>query len=173
MTAENSKWASRKQKAAHECKRLAFLFLYLACFFCSFATYNMLMLNDFRSSYVRYSFGLVSAFVIAKVILIGEYAQLGKGRESWPLFLSVLYRAFLFALLALAFHGVEEFIKAVLHAENVVNALRDMRIELLVARVLVVFFSFIVLFAFLELQRRLGEDAFRALIFGARTDRKV
>jgi hypothetical protein len=47
------------------------------------------------------------------------------------------------------------------------TALRDIRIDDLLGRSLVVFCTFIPLFAFRELQRVLGEENFRALFFGA------
>jgi hypothetical protein len=173
MTAEISRKASLKQKAAREFKKVAVMSLYLACFFCTVATYNMLLLNDFQSARFRYSFSLVNALVIAKVIILGEQAHVGKRYEGKPLFVSAIYKAFLFAMLALAFHGVEELIRARLHSENVVSALRETRIDQLLVHTLIVFFAFIFLFAFLELRRRLGEDNFRALVYGAETDRAV
>ena len=173
MTAENSHRATRKQKAAQELKELALLSLYLACFFCSVATYNMLLLHDFRISFFNYSFALINAIVIAKVILIGKWAHLGEAQERHSLFLAVLYKAFLFGLLALVFHGVEELIKGLMKGESVASGLRGMQIGLLLAHTLVVFFAFVSLFAYLELRRRLGEDNFWALIFGGRMDRKV
>jgi hypothetical protein len=172
MTAENSHWATRKQKATRELKELSLLSLYLACFFCSFATYNMLLLHDFQISFFHYSFALINAIVIAKVIVIGQWAHLGEGHEGRPLYLAVLYKAFLFGLLALVFHGIEELIKQLMKGESVASGLREMEITLLLARTLVVFFAFVSLFAYLELRRRLG-DSFQALIFGGRMDRKV
>ena len=60
-----------KQKAIHEFIQFLGIFLYLAFFFCAVSTYRMLLLSDFRDSYINYSFSVINAFVIAKVILIG------------------------------------------------------------------------------------------------------
>jgi len=68
-------------------------------------------------------------------------------------------------LLVLGFHVVEEVIKLLLHRENLARALHEIRIDDLLGRSLVVFCTFITLFAFRELQRVLGEDNFRALFF--------
>jgi len=86
MSDKNSKSADLTRTAVHEFQQLVAISLYLAFFFCAVATYRML-LNDFRDSYFNYLAGLINALVIAKVILIGEYAHLGKKYEHrWRLF---------------------------------------------------------------------------------------
>src|SRR5271155_2047097 len=111
MNTDISKGATFKQKAVHELQEFFGIFLYLAFFFCAFATYSMLLLNEFHVSYFVFGTALINALVIAKVILIGEYAHLGKKHEVKPLFESATYKAFLFSLLVFAFHIVEEVIK--------------------------------------------------------------
>ena len=165
MDSENSQKATLKQKATHEFQEFAGIFLYLAFFFCSLATYSMLLLNKFHVSYYNYGEALINALVIAKVILIGEYAHLGKKHETKPLLLSATHKAFLFGLLVFAFHLVEEGVRLLIHGETVANALHQIRFDDLLSRCLVIFCTFIPLFAFRELQRVLGEDEFRSLFF--------
>jgi len=165
MNAEISKRANFKQKAAHELEELVGIFLYLAFFFCAIATYSMLLLNQFHVSYFFFGTALLNALVVAKVILIGEYAHLGKKHETKPLFQSALYKAFLFSLLVFAFHIVEEAIKRLWHGENFATAYHRIRINELLARSVVVFCTFLPLFAFRELRRVLGEDNFWSLVF--------
>jgi hypothetical protein len=162
---DNSKHARLKQKAKHEFEELAAVFLYLAFFFCALATYNMLLLNKFHISYFTYGTALINALVIAKVILIGESVHLGKKQEHRPLFLSALNKAFLFGLLVFAFHIVEEEVERLLHGETMASAWHAMRFDDLLGRSVVVFCTFIPLFAFMELRRVLGEGNFRALVF--------
>jgi len=139
--------------------------LYLAFFFCAVATYSMILLDKFHVSYFTYGAALINALVIAKVILIGEYAHLGKKHEAKPLFLSSVYKAFLFSLLVFAFHIIEEVIKRLWHGETMAGASRELRFDDLLCRSLIVFCTFVPLFAFRELQRVLGEENFRALFF--------
>jgi hypothetical protein len=167
MSDESSKKANLKQKAKHELEQLTIIFLYLAFFFCAIATYSMLLLDKFYVWYFAYGFALINAFAIAKVILIGEYVRLGKKLESKPLLLSAIYKSFLFGLLAFVFHIIEEVIKHLLHGQNMATAFRDMRIDELLARSVVIFCTFIPLFAFRELQRVMGEDDFQSLFFKA------
>ena len=165
MNAEGPKEATLKQKATHELREFAVISLYLAFFFCAVATYSLLLLNEFHVSYFMYGTALIDALVIAKVILIGEYAHLGKQQEGKPLFQSAIYKAFLFSLLVFALHIFEEAIKRRWHGENFATAFHGIRVSELLARSVVVFCAFLPLFAFRDLRRVLGEDNFRSLFF--------
>jgi hypothetical protein len=165
MNAEDPKKATLQQRATHELREFAAISLYLAFFFCAIATYSMLLLNQIHVSYFIYGTALINAVVIAKVILIGEYAHLGRKHESKPLFQSALYKAFLFSLLVFAFHIVEEAIKRRWHGENFAAAYRGIRINELLARSVIVFCTFLPLFAFRELRRVLGQENFWSLFF--------
>jgi hypothetical protein len=165
MNVELSKKEILKQKAAHEFQEFAGIFLYLAFFFCAIATYSMVLLDKLHIPYFNYGAALINALVIAKVILIGEYAHLGSKHETKPLLLSAVYKAFLFGLLVFAFHIVEEIIKRLLHGDAIINASHNIHLDDLLSRSLIIFCTFIPLFAFRELQRVLGDDRFRALFF--------
>lgn len=167
MNKTNSAKPDLKKKAAHEAKELLVIFLYLAFFFCAVATYRMLLLNEFHASYLDYGAALINALVIAKVILIGGYAHLGKKHEAKPLLVSSLYKAFLFGLLVFAFHVVEEVVKRLVHGEHMTGAFHNVRIDDVLARSVIIFCTFIPLFGFLELRRVLGEDQFHNLVFRA------
>jgi hypothetical protein len=158
-----------KQKAIHEGQEFAGIFLYLAFFFCAVVAYSTILLGKFQVSAFSYGSALINALVIAKVILIGEYAHLGKKQEGRPLVLSALYKAFLFTLLVFGFHVVEEVIKQLVRGDAVTSAFREIRLDIFLCRSLVIFCTFIPLFAFRELQRVLGEDKFRALFFRSGT----
>jgi hypothetical protein len=165
MATDNSKKASLKQKAVHELEEFGAISLYLAFFFCAVVTYSMLLLKQYQVPYYNYATALINALIVAKVILIGQYAHLGNRQESKPLFQSAIYKAFMFTLLVFAFHILEELIKRLWHGDAVAAASRNIRVDDLLARSLVVFCTFVPLFAFLELRRVLGEDRFSDLLF--------
>jgi hypothetical protein len=169
MSAEDTKGASLKQKAVHELEDFAAISLYLALFFCAVVTYGTVLLGKFEISYYAYGSALINALVIAKIILIGEYARLGKGQEARPLFLSALFKAFLFTLLVFCFHVLEDVIKQLVHRGTIASAFHEMHLDTFAARSLLVFSVFIPLFGFRELRRVLGEDKFQALFFGTGT----
>ena len=165
MNASNPQKTSLKQKAAHEFREIATISLYLAFFFCALATYSMLLLGQFHISYFAYGAALINALVITKVILIGEAVHVGDKFESRPLFYSAIYKAFMYGLLVLAFHFLEEIVKLLIHKKAVIAGLHQIRLDDLLARSVIVFCTFIPLFAFREMRRVLGEDKFRALLF--------
>jgi hypothetical protein len=165
MSVQASEKPTLKQKAEHELEELAAIFLYLAFFFCALATYSMLLLDKYDVSYFNYGVALLNALIIAKVILIGEYARLGKKHENKPLFLSSLYKAILFSALVFAFHVVEEVVKRLIHGESMGGAFHQVRLDDLASRALIIFCTFLPLFAFRELQRVMGEEKFRDLFF--------
>ena len=161
-----------KQKAIHEFKQFVGIFLYLAFFFSAVTTYRMLLLGDFRDSYINYTFSVINALVVAKVILIGEYTHLGKRLEDQSLLASSIYKAFLFGLLTFAFHIIEEAIKAMLHGKGAASAVLDIHVTDLLARTIVVFCTFIPLFGFREARRVLGENKFSELFFHSTAKRR-
>jgi hypothetical protein len=172
MSIENSAGKGLKQKTIHELWELAWVFLYLAFFFCSLELYSVLLLRDFHVKYLNFGFALINALVIAKVILLGEYARIGRKYEERPLILSAAYKAILFVVLVFVFHLVEELVKRLLHNGHFAGALAQVRVNDLLGRGIIVFCTFLPLFAFRELRRVLGEKKFMDLFFrsGARPD---
>jgi len=169
MSDELSRTADLKEKARHELVQFLGIFLYLAFFFCALTAYSMLLLHKYDVSYYSFGAAIVNALVIAKVILIGEYAHLGKKHETKPLLWSAIYKAFLFSLLVFGFHIVEELIKLLFAGETIASGFQKVRFDDLLARTMVIFCTFIPLFAFRELQRVLGDDSFFALFLGGGT----
>jgi hypothetical protein len=172
MSAEISQSTSLRQKAAHETKEMIIVTVYLAFFFCALATYSMLLLGKSELAYFTYGTAVVNALVVAKVILIGEAAHLGKRHEAKPLMYSCLYKAFLYTLLVFAFHFVEEIIKRLIHGKDIAGAFGDVPWDELLARSVIIFCTFIPFFAFRELGRVLGQDKFRALLLQERAAAK-
>ena len=171
MSSEHSKASVLKQKAIHELVEAVEISLYLGFFFCAVVTYRLILLHDFRDWALNYGFAVINALVVAKVILIGEATHLGKKYEARSLLLSSIYKALVFGLLVFGFHIVEEAIKRILHGGAIGDAFRDMHIDDLLCRSLVVFCTFIPLFAFRELRRVMGEDKFNDLVLHARASK--
>ena len=162
----NSTHPDRKQKIKHELREMTELFVYLAFFFVALAVYDMLLLRRYSVEYLTITFALLNAAVITKVIMIGEYAKLGRRHEEKALLISAVWKAFVFGLLVFAFHVVEEVIKRLIHGEDLAGASRQIRFEQFAGRSLVVFCVFIPLFAFREFRRAMGEEEFNSLVFG-------
>ena len=163
MSSKDPAAPSFKQKAKKELKDYFRISIYLAFFFCALVTYTNLLVRQYGGSSLNYTFAIINALVIGKVILIGEMVNLGKRAEARPLYQSVLLKAILFSLLVLAFHFLEEFIKRLIHGEPSGTVWRNIDPNELIGRSLLVFCTFLPLFAFIELRRVLGEEEFFAL----------
>jgi hypothetical protein len=164
----NSAHPTLKQKAKHEAKEMTELLIYLLFFFFSLALYDMLLLAEYHAGTWHFAFALINALVITKVIMIGEYAKLGRRHENKPLIVSAIWKAFIFGVLVFAFHFIEEGIKRLVHGTKVITTPHELSLEQLGARTVIVFCIFVPLFAFRELRRVMGEEKFRAMVFGSR-----
>jgi hypothetical protein len=168
MNTENSKNKGLKQVVVHELKQMTFITVYLAFFFCALATYSALLMQKSEVAYLTYGAALINALVVAKVILIGEAAHVGKSHEAKPLVYSCFYKAFLYTLLVVAFHVIEEIIKGMIHGKDVTSAFRDIHPDEVLARSVIIFCTFIPFFAFRELARVLDPEKLRSLFFASR-----
>jgi hypothetical protein len=168
VSGEHAKTTSLKQKAEHEVKEITIVFVYLAFFFCAMATYSMLLLNTYDISFYNYGAALLNAFLVTKVILLGEAAHVGKREEDRPLLYSAIYKAFLYSLLVFAFHIIEETVIGLFHGKPITSAFHDIRLDELLARTVIVFCTFIPFFAFRELGRVMGQDTLRSLLVRTR-----
>jgi hypothetical protein len=155
-----------KQKAKHEFIEFVVIAAYLAFFFCALVTYTMLLLKKYEVSddVLNYSFALINALVIGKVILIGEMLHLGRGYEKRPLYQSVLLKSLIFAGLVLVFHILEEVVKRIIAGEPSGAVWHRLHWTDMVSRVLVIFCAFVPLFAFRELRRVIGEEKLYAIV---------
>lgn len=153
-----------KQRVVHEANELLWTFLFLALFFCTLATYSMLLLGEYHVRYIAYGSALLQAAVLAKVAVVGKKVGLGRKLERKPILVSASSKAALFALLAVAIHVLEEVVKAKLHGPPL--SFHGLRLDQILVRNMVVFWAFIPFFMFSELRRALGEDKFKALFQG-------
>jgi hypothetical protein len=160
---------SLKQRAAHEMREFFVVFLFLAPFFISFATYRMYLVHESRSALFQYGTALVNALVLAKIILIGQIAGLGKRTESLPLVVPTLVKSFGFTILALAFHALEALVHDLVQGQAFSDAIRTVAVMErgeMFRLGLIMFFSFIPFFFLGEIRRTMGEEKFAELTLG-------
>jgi len=168
MTNEHLERPGLRQKLAHEFREMTWIFLYLALFLCALATYSTLLLREFHLSYFAYGTALLNALIMSKVILLGEYAHLGRRHEGKPLLFTAVIKALHFAVLMAVVHVVEEVVKHMFHDHTAAGAMRELargRLTEILVRNLVFFFALVPFFAFRELRRVLGEEKFFGLFF--------
>jgi len=155
-----------KERATHELKDYAFVSGYLAVLFCAVATYTMLLLRKYgESSTLNYTFALINALVIGKVILIGDMMHIGRRAETRPLYQTVILKSIAFGLFIFAFHLLEEFVKRLIHHEPPGTVLHEIELTQLISRAIVILCALMPLFAFRELPRYLGEGKLHEIFF--------
>ncbi|MEG9436581.1 hypothetical protein JAO29_10460 [Edaphobacter sp. HDX4] len=153
-----------RQRATHELKDYLILSGYLAVLFCAISAYTQLLLSKYDvDSELTFTFALINALVIGKVILLGEMMHLGRRIEARPLYQFVLLKSILFTLLVFAFHLLEEVIKRIYHHLPTGTVLHKLDLEKITASSIIILCAFIPLFAFRELGRALGPGRLSAL----------
>jgi hypothetical protein len=164
--------AGWKQKVVAEFIEYWVVVAYLFWFFAVFTWYRRFVLAEYHISYAHYSFALVEALVLAKLILIGDALRFGQKLDHKPLIVPTLWKAAVFSLWVAVFSILEHTVEGLLRHQGLAAGFGELastgKYELL-ARCLVMFSVFIPFFACKELGRILGEGQLLALFFrGAR-----
>lgn len=169
MKAKESKL---KQKILFEMHLFMIYSLFLALFFTSLTMYKRLILGEYSISYFHYGSGLIQALILSKIILIGESLQLGEKLSDKPLIIPTLYKTVLFSILVLIFTIIEHFVIGYFHGIGFTSLYQELLtkgLDEILAKVLVVFFVFILFFAFLETSWALGDGKLINLFFTRKT----
>ena len=143
-------------------------FAYLAVFFGVFTWYRRLILAEYEISYYHYGVALIEAFVLAKVILLGNALKLGRHSGDRPLVYSTLRKAIVFTIWVGFFEVIEHTIGGVLRGKGLEQSFLHMLHQgraALLAKCLVTFVAFVPFFAFQELGQFLGEGRLMTLFF--------
>lgn len=163
-----------KKRAGHEIGELLTVLMILAPFLVSFAIFRQYVEGTCGTQPFSYATALaaalINALVLAKVILIGEMAKVGKSSESKPLLIPTLHKAAVFTVVYLIVHLLENAVRSLFHGQTLAGAMRSVIIPgELMALSLVVFFAFIPFFGLRELRRVVGAAEFRSLFLGGGT----
>jgi hypothetical protein len=168
MNSSEKKKKSIKKKIIHEISEYWIIVAYLTLVFAAFTQYRRFILAVHDITYTNYGFAIIEALILAKVVMVGDVARLGRGLEHKPLIYSTLYKTVVFTFFVGLFTIVENMIKGLWKGKGVMGGLADFfgkgNHELL-ANSLVVFVAFIPFFAVRELGRVLGQDKIRTLFF--------
>ena len=103
---------SLKARALDELRQYAIITLYLWVFFALFSFYRRMILEENGISVWQQTLAIVNALVFGKVILIAQALHLEAGLRKYPRIYIVLGNALMFTIVLMAFHILEEAIKA-------------------------------------------------------------
>jgi hypothetical protein len=161
---------SLKQKAVEEAKRMLVITAYLWVLLSVFELHRVgvLRAQHLPHSY-RVGFSLINALILAKVILIADALHAGKRLVGATMLAVVILKSLIFAMILICFDIVEEVIVGLFHGKTLAESLPVLAGGGLEGQLIVGVMIFVVLipfFAFTELRRAIGEDAFDDLVFG-------
>lgn len=162
---------SLKERAVGELEKFVVIAVYLFILLGVFSLHRQLLQGRGISLWQE-GFAIVNALVLAKVILIGEALELGKGAEGQALAWIVLRKSLIFAVLLVAFHIFEEAARAWFEGRPLSSAVTGFGGSLAgVAAYGAIFFVTLIPFlAFQEVARVLGNDVLWRLFFRPRVN---
>jgi hypothetical protein len=167
-----------KKRIVHGLRMFLLYFIFLALFFSVFTIYRSMIISQYTNPYFDFSYDIIEALILAKIIIIGQEFGLGERFKGWPLIIPTIYKAVVFGILVIIFKILEHFITGLIRGESsntVFQKLVNTDWPVLLAQGLVMFFVFILLFSFVELENVLGESKVYNLFFKRRdleTDKK-
>ena len=163
---------SLKERAVSELEKYAIISVYLCVLFTLLSLHRQL-LQGHGISVWQHGFAIVNGLVLGKVILIGEELELGKGKASHALAWVVLRKSLIFAILLVAFHILEEAIRAWFEGQPMSGALTSLGGSLagVMSYAAIFFVVLIPFYAFQEAARILGGGTLWDLFFRPRLNR--
>jgi len=154
-----------------EARRFFVRFLYLWILFALFALHKSILLPDEGIIYGQ-GFAILNAFVLAKVMLIGDHLHVGENFDTRPLVYPVLFKSALFALMLVCFDLIEEIVVGSLRGKSIAESIWSIgggTLEGILSIGIIIFVVLIPYFAFREMTKVVGEHQMRELLFVRRT----
>src|ERR1700730_7519718 len=167
----NERLLRLKTRAIDETRELFGIFIYLWVLLSLFSLHKALVLND-ESLIYHQGFALINALALAKVVLVAEFFHVGDNLKNRPLIYPIMFKSAVFAAILLCFHMIEEMLLGVLHGKPLFQSVPDIGGGKLQGILMVGIIMFVVLmpfFAFRELERAIGTEELRSLLFGDET----
>jgi hypothetical protein len=167
----NERLLRLKTGAIDESKKLFGIFIYLWVLLSMFSLHKALVLND-ESLIYHQGFALINALALAKVVLVAEFFHFGDTLKNRPLIYPIMFKSAVFAVILICFHIIEETLIGVLHGKTFSQSIPDIGGGSLQGILMVGIIMFVVLmpfFAFRELDRAIGKEQLRSLLFAGET----
>lgn len=155
-------------KTRHEIELFLIYTVFLAILFSMFNIYERLLLSGCGGKTIPYGYAIIEAMILAKFILIGEYFQPKKKHYSTPLIIPVIIKSLVFTVAVLLFTLLEHIISGMLEAKDIstiLTAFFNHRINIALAKCVVILFVFFLFFIILEISRVMGDKELMRLFF--------
>lgn len=163
---------SLKERAFDELRHYLIITLYLWLLFAVFSLYKRLILQEHGISAWGQTLAIVNALVFGKVILIAQALHLEAGLRKYPRVWIVLGNAFVFAIVCIAFHIIEDAIKAWFSGRALATSISDFgggTVSGFLTLGGIFFVALVPFFGMQEVARAIGVEAVRDLFLTGRT----
>jgi hypothetical protein len=156
------------QKALRELARYWAMVAYLTILFSLFVLHESIVLAKHGLDYSYHGFAILNALMLAKVMLVAENLKFGDRFRDKPLVYGIVYKSLLFSILFILFEIVEEVILGTLRGQSIAQSMPVFgsgNLNGILSVGMIVWFSLIPFFAFMELRRVIGAKELSALLF--------
>lgn len=160
-----------KARALEEMKEYILITLYLWILFALFAEYKRLLLQENGINLWNQTYAIVNAMIFGKVVLLGEVLKVGRRLQEHALIWVVVGKSFIFTLLLMAFHVAEEAVRAWFQGKPLASSIQDFgggSWQGVFVYAALLFVTLVPLFVVKEVQRVVGGEALRGLLFQRR-----
>jgi hypothetical protein len=150
-----------------EARKFLVRFLYLWILFALFALHKWILLPEDGLIYAQ-GFAILNAFVLAKVMLIGDNLHVGETFDTRPLIYPVLFKSALFAIILVCFDLIEEVVVRNLRGQSIAEGIQSVgggTLEGILSVGIIIFVVLIPYFAFREMAKVVGDRQMRELLF--------
>ncbi len=156
-----------KQMLSKELQIYLMYTIFLTLLFSAFISYNRLLLGKLSSIYLPYGFCFIRALIMAKVIMIGQYLKLGERFPKAPLIIPVLYKTIVFCVFLFILHMIEEALRGYMKGDTLQQTwqLFTAHLDVFLAQLTIMFFTFILFFSVLGISRVLGQGVLWKMFF--------
>ena len=176
MSDQSATKSSLRHRALEEFKELLALTAYLYVCLGSVILLKSAILSDAGIDYTIWGIAIVKALVLAKFMLLGSAANIGKRHKDKPLIWPTLYMALMFLILLLVLTTIEELVVGALHGRTFVESLKHVVGPNLYTGLAISFVMFLILVpycAFRNFGEVLGDQYLIQMFFVKRMDKPV
>jgi|SRR3954452_12857639 hypothetical protein len=177
MITDISAKATLHQRAMHELKEFAILFVYLYITIGAVVLLKAAVLHTQGIDSVVWGVTVIKAAVLAKFMMLGYVMKIGERNTTRPLIWPALHKALGFLVLLIIMTIIEEAVVGLFHRQPIASSLATLagpRLEETLAGYLVMLLVLVPFFAFRVLGEALGEGRLTKMFFVQRelTERK-
>jgi len=175
MSDESATKVSVRHRAAEELKEMLALTAYLYVCLGSLMLLKSAILRDAGIDYAIWGIAIVKALVLAKFMLLGRAANLGKRYKDQPLIWPTLHMSLMFLILLLVLATLEELAVGFIHGRTFMESLTHVVGPTLYTGLATSFVMFLILVpycAFKSLGEVLGDQYLVRLFFVERLDKR-